>query len=177
MNAVVLKSLGHNIRILERSAPDVLESQAAGIRAGPDVHAIIERYVKNYEGYANTVDIMEFVDDQGNVVNTFPPAEAAHLTTWSTLYGMFKSSLLADTDGAVAVYETRKLVESVEKVGDKMGVIYWDLDNQISRKLTVDMVIAADGAHSTIRRALFPDLSPQYGGYVTWRRVVPENEV
>jgi 2-polyprenyl-6-methoxyphenol hydroxylase-like FAD-dependent oxidoreductase len=173
----VLKELGHNVHILERSAQDVLESQAAGIRAGPDVHTFIQKYVKNYEAYANTVDIIEVVDENGDVVNKFPPAEAAHFTTWSILYGMFKASLLDRTKITSAVYETGKLVEDVRQIEEKMSVTYRDLINQTTSNLTADLVIAADGANSTVRRTLFPELSPQYAGYVTWRGTVPEHEI
>jgi hypothetical protein len=44
----VLKSLGHNIRILEGSTSATLQSQAAGIRAGPEVLKFLENYVKDY---------------------------------------------------------------------------------------------------------------------------------
>ena len=177
MHAVILKELGHNVHILERSAQDVLESQAAGIRAGPDVHTFIEKYVKDYEAYANTLDIVEVVDENGDVVNKFPPAEAMHLTTWSILYYMFKTSLLESTKSISAVYDTCKLVEDIQQIGDKMSVTYRDLNDQSSSNLTADLIIAADGANSTVRRTLFPDLSSQYAGYVTWRGTVPENEV
>jgi len=71
MNAIVLESLAHNAHILERSSQDVLESQAAGIRAGPDAHSFIEKSFKCYEAYANTVDIIEVVDKNGDVTTNF----------------------------------------------------------------------------------------------------------
>lgn len=37
-----------------------------------------------------------------------------------------------------------------------------------------DLVIAADGINSTTRAALFPDVTPRYGGATSWRAVVED---
>ncbi|WP_126246885.1 FAD-dependent monooxygenase [Chitinophaga rhizosphaerae] len=37
-----------------------------------------------------------------------------------------------------------------------------------------DYLIAADGIHSAVRRAILPDVQPRYAGYTCWRCVVPE---
>ncbi|MFJ9740909.1 FAD-dependent monooxygenase [Streptomyces sp. NPDC101166] len=40
--------------------------------------------------------------------------------------------------------------------------------------LEADLVVAADGIHSAVRRALFPDHpGPVYSGFTTWRVVIP----
>jgi len=40
--------------------------------------------------------------------------------------------------------------------------------------LEADLVVAADGIHSGVRRALFPDHpGPVYSGFTTWRAVIP----
>jgi hypothetical protein len=75
MNGLVLKSLGHKTHILERSEPTTLESEAAGLRAGPEVHIIIDRYVKDHKSYAITTRKVEIVDGEGNVIMTFPPGK------------------------------------------------------------------------------------------------------
>lgn len=41
-------------------------------------------------------------------------------------------------------------------------------------ELTADLVVAADGIHSAVRRTLFPGHpEPRYAGFTTWRFVVP----
>ncbi|MGE7776864.1 FAD-dependent monooxygenase [Chitinophaga sp. NPDC101104] len=37
-----------------------------------------------------------------------------------------------------------------------------------------DYLIAADGIHSAVRRAILPEVVPRYAGYTCWRCVVPE---
>ena len=42
---------------------------------------------------------------------------------------------------------------------------------------TGDLLVAADGLHSTVRAQLLPELKPQYAGYVAWRGVVEQREL
>jgi 2-polyprenyl-6-methoxyphenol hydroxylase-like FAD-dependent oxidoreductase len=40
-----------------------------------------------------------------------------------------------------------------------------------------DLLIAADGLHSTVRAHFLPELAPRYAGYVAWRGVVEAGEL
>ena len=40
---------------------------------------------------------------------------------------------------------------------------------------TVSLVVAADGSASRCRQMFFPDIAPEYAGYVAWRGTVPES--
>ena len=44
-------------------------------------------------------------------------------------------------------------------------------------ELQADLLIAADGAQSPARRLLYPELEPQYAGYVAWRGTLPERDM
>lgn len=83
-----------------------------------------------------------------------------------------------DGDGA-ATYKTGHVVKDVKEVGEKVKVTYVDLKTGATGSMESDLVVAADGAQSTIRRKLCPEVSPEvspkYAGYVTWRGRVPES--
>jgi 2-polyprenyl-6-methoxyphenol hydroxylase-like FAD-dependent oxidoreductase len=45
-------------------------------------------------------------------------------------------------------------------------------------ELTADLVVAADGMHSTLRRQISPEFpEPRYSGYTTWRGIAPSGAV
>ncbi len=176
MNAIVFKNLGYRVHVLERSAPHALKSEAAGIRAGPEVHAFLERYVPDlHPDYAIAAKSVEIMDAKGDVTKKFPPNVPLRLTTWSAVYDMLKGALLSDCGGTpLATYQTRQLVRGVKEDGEKLLVDFCDLNTDSSKLLEADLVIAAEGAHSAIRKTLCPNKPLQYAGYVSWRGRVPE---
>ncbi|KAH3958444.1 hypothetical protein HBI24_119850 [Parastagonospora nodorum] len=178
MHGIILKENGFKVQVLERSAPEVLDSEAAGIRAGPEVHDFIEQHVRPSFDYAVTAEKAEIVDGDGNVVDELPFPDPLRLTTWKIIYDMLKGALLEAVNGQqVATYETRQMVQDVQLVGEKVEVKVLDLEKATSTSIEGDLVIAADGAHSAIRKKLCPEVKPQYAGYVTWRGRVPETAV
>jgi 2-polyprenyl-6-methoxyphenol hydroxylase-like FAD-dependent oxidoreductase len=61
-------------------------------------------------------------------------------------------------------------LERVEQ--DALGVTAIFADGSRARG---DLLIGADGIHSTVRRQFLSDLQPRYAGYVVWRAVVGEH--
>ena len=45
------------------------------------------------------------------------------------------------------------------------------------RRETGDLLVAADGYHSTVRNFLAPDIQPTYAGYVIWRGLAEEADI
>lgn len=63
-------------------------------------------------------------------------------------------------------------VTSVQNAGTHAAVSFNGPDGPW--QAGADVVVVADGVHSRLRRQLFPEHpGPAYGGYVTWRGVVP----
>lgn len=45
------------------------------------------------------------------------------------------------------------------------------------REVEADLLVGADGFRSTVRQALFPQVQPEYAGYVVWRGLVNEADL
>ena len=179
MHAIALKEIGHRVYVLEKSSRDVLTSEAAGLQAGQEVQKFITKYIKDVKPYSITpaANVIEVLNAKGSTINSIPVGNVMHLTTWNILFDIFKSSILDGTSSPQATYETDKLVQGVTYDGEKVLVTFTDTTTGLSDILKADIVIAADGGHSTVRKSVLPQVTPKYVGYVTWRGSVPERSV
>ena len=110
------------------------------------------------------------------------------MTTWDATY----YRLRANYDGLVSEYcseppdlsavEARGVYETgvrVVRVDDeknaegKLKVLAESVETGEQKRYEADVVIAADGSNSTIRRQLYPELKREEPGYVLWRGTVP----
>jgi 2-polyprenyl-6-methoxyphenol hydroxylase-like FAD-dependent oxidoreductase len=73
-------------------------------------------------------------------------------------------------------YETGKTVDDVTYDAKGLTVKHHDIEGRDS-ETRADLVIAANGCNSTIRKKLLAEIKPAYAGYVTWRGLVPEEQV
>jgi 2-polyprenyl-6-methoxyphenol hydroxylase-like FAD-dependent oxidoreductase len=60
----------------------------------------------------------------------------------------------------------------VEQRADHVTAIFAD-----GARAEGDLLVAADGLHSSVRGQLLPECRPQYAGYLAWRGVVDEDQV
>lgn len=67
---IALKSLGHNVTILERNPTALLHDQGAGIVAGGDTLAFFKRYVRSDRPLAVTSYKRQYLNKNGDVVHT-----------------------------------------------------------------------------------------------------------
>lgn len=174
MHAIVFQSLGHSVRVLEKLFAGQLQSQAAGLRVGPEVEAFIDKYIHPIEPFAITLNTISQSDRTGKIQSERTSREPLHLTTWGYLHRMLLNKLLSTSRGENSVFETEVKVENIRH---HEGKIQLDCRHQRKNALgkhEADMVIAADGAHSVVRQTLRQD-RPTYTGYVTWRGAVPES--
>lgn len=177
LHAIIFKHLGHHVHVLEKSSEALLQSQAAGLSVGPDVQKLINEYINPDKPYTKTSSLLEIVNIKGDVINTLSSGDVTHITTWSVLYNLLKSSFLEAGTVSLANYETDKHVQDVSYDGTKVAVAYTDTAAGTSNVLQADLVIAADGGHSAVRKMLIPGLEPRYAGHVTWRGAVPVSAI
>ncbi|KAH7384152.1 hypothetical protein DE146DRAFT_769854 [Phaeosphaeria sp. MPI-PUGE-AT-0046c] len=120
INGIVLKKIGFQVHVLERSATKSLESQAAGMRVGPEVCDFIQQYGRPSSEYFITAEMIEIMDGERNVEQKMPSPQPLRLTTWKIVYDLLKDTLLQSVDGEhVATYKTLQVVQNVDQAGNK----------------------------------------------------------
>jgi 2,6-dihydroxypyridine 3-monooxygenase len=158
--AVLLRDLGHQVDVFERSA-----SELQGRGAGIVVHEVSVRYlVENRIADIDALSLVSHhhvhVDAGGAVVHDDP--STYRYTSWNTLYrNLLRSLSPGRCHLGVAV------LGFTENAGDVIV--------ETTREMVAcDLLVCADGVASTARAILQPEALPTYAGYVGWRGTVDE---
>ncbi|KAI9675622.1 MAG: hypothetical protein M1817_000988 [Caeruleum heppii] len=186
---IVLRRLGHNVRIFERSPTPLLHDQGAGIVAGSELQAFFHNPQLNRVQRPFTVRsrLRQYLDVQGNVIHSEPTVQ--EMTSWDLVYHILKAGFFGVKSDYVQVplvseyddvppylyghtFETLRL----GKDGRKVEIDFVDKEGKHG-STKADLVIAADGSSSTVRKIFQPDIERKYVGYVALRGTVPENHV
>lgn len=182
--AIVLKRLGHTVRIFERNPTPLLHNQGAGVVAGDDTQAFFNRYDVTRRPIAVTSYLRQYLDLEGKQIHN--EATTWKMTSWDMLYYVLRANFdglksdYCEVPGPIdgegsGVYEYGHLVKSAKDLGDEVEIEYEDKDGKTG-KTTANLVIGADGPSSSLRKLMLPDVRREYVGYVAWRGTVPENE-
>jgi 2-polyprenyl-6-methoxyphenol hydroxylase-like FAD-dependent oxidoreductase len=163
--ALSLRRIGWTVQVCERIG-DELEGRGAGIATHPEMtqllHAAgIDRDVSRIGAF---VPSRRLYDGHGRVVEEIAAPQT--FTTWSFLRGVMRRAL---PDPCYA--GNRNVVRILEHDD---GLVAECEDGTL---LPADIVIAADGIHSTTRRQFLPDAQPRYSGYIAWRGLVEASEL
>lgn len=184
--AIVLKRLGHTVRIFERNPTPLLHNQGAGIVAGGDTLAFFKRYDRCGRDLAAGSIRRQYLNKSGEIVHKEDMPQ--NMTSWDLVYHMLR----ANVDGVKSDYcevpeeeDAREghvthlhghKVAGVEEKGNKV-VVKYETNEGKAGEMTADLVIGADGPSSTIRSMLAPDVERTYAGYVALRGTVREDSV
>ena len=187
---ILLKRRGHNVHILEQAA----SSKRSGLAAGVGLSLRVKGF---FETEDRLNDIPMGVPNE-NMLVLKPNLEVNYkipiqynMTTWDTAY----YRLRANFDGLKSdycpepppfnsngkegegFYDTGKQVVKVEDSGGQMVVVTENTVSGNTERHHADIVIAADGANSNVRRQLNPKLQREEPGYVIWRGTVQTSEI
>lgn len=190
-HGIMLKKLGHNVRILEQSVSATRESQAAGITAGPDAQTFLGEYDHCQSTHFLPSAGVKVFDKKlrGRIYSKVPLKN----TGWDVLYYRlranydgFKSEIVPDPPSTVsaeegkAAFDQGKRVTNIKQESDEFVIVEFDdlIDGRRGEH-RADLIIAADGANSVVRRLFLPSsqIKRPYAGYVAWRGTVAEREV
>lgn len=162
--AVWLASSGFTVDVLER-APGPLQDFGAGIVLHPSTSLfLVEHERLSLDALGLSVACLRYIGPGGEVMAESP--SRLRFSSYGTLYRRLREA--AERRGTR--YRSGTAVASVgsDDHGD------W-VELADGNRLRGELVVGADGVHSTVRRQLFPGVRPTWAGYVAWRGVIDES--
>jgi 2-polyprenyl-6-methoxyphenol hydroxylase-like FAD-dependent oxidoreductase len=131
---------------------------------------------------------MERMQKEGGVPRDYtqPVAEEHRvvMTTWAAVYQTLLQDIDVDSEidwktaseGRPRLRVGAKVEDAQYKDGTWTITYRSTATNRVETEIA-DILVAADGAHSTIRRVTLSDVAPSYTGVVAWRGRVPDGVV
>ena len=158
-----LAATGWRVEVLER-ASEPLEDRGAGIVLHPSTSRFLtEEQGLPLDDFSVGVEHLRYVGADGSVV-----AQSDSRLRFAA-YGALYRSLRQSLDDRSARYTHAAHVVAVHGNGPVVEVSLAD-----GRHRRAELVVGADGVHSTIRRLMLPEIRPEVAGYVAWRGVLDE---
>lgn len=162
--ATALRAAGWEVDVFERSASD-LDSRGGGIVLQPEVlRAFSFAGIAAHGALGVRSHDRLFLDRAGNVLSRQRMPQTQ--TSWNTLFATLRDHFPA------ARYHRGAALAGIEQDEHAVHATFAD-----GRQAHGQLLVGADGADSTVRKLLLPDIVPSYAGYVVWRGLVDENRL
>lgn len=162
--ANLLRDDGWDVVVYEKSAAP-LDGRGAGIVVhASTVRYLLERLRCDIDDISCPSTVLRYLAPDGSVVHEQP--SSYRFTAWNTLY----RNLLGG-------------IEDRHLLGHALCGLSADADGPVELRFAngavdrADLVVAADGFDSTVRRRLFGAVDAGYSGYVGWRGLVAESQL
>jgi 2-polyprenyl-6-methoxyphenol hydroxylase-like FAD-dependent oxidoreductase len=159
-----LRHAGWRVTIFERSR-EGLASRGAGLGTTRELAEALRRAGAHFDvSVAVPMNGYVWLDRGGRVV--YEEERYGAGSTWSRVYLPLRSGLPEE------MYRASMGLTRVEQDGATVTAIFSD-----GTRATGDLLIAADGNQSTVRRQYMPEVEPRYAGYVAWRGMMEERDI
>jgi 2-polyprenyl-6-methoxyphenol hydroxylase-like FAD-dependent oxidoreductase len=173
--ALSLLRAGYDVDVYERAS--VLAEVGAGVQISPNASRVLHG-LGLAEALART-GVKPLAWDQrrwddGRTLLRTPLAAPLEATFGFPHYQMHRADLLSALAAAVPterVHPGHRLVDVIER-GDRVEARFAN-----GAAVEADVLIGADGIHSTVRRVLFGPDDPRFTGCVAYRGLVPEERL
>jgi 2-polyprenyl-6-methoxyphenol hydroxylase-like FAD-dependent oxidoreductase len=162
--ANMLWRAGCDVTVHERIGEE-LSGRGAGIAAHPEMFDAFARAgvdIKDAIGTAVEERIVLARDGTVTLRHRLPQI----MCSWSSLLALLRAAFPQDR------YFAGMEFSRAEPLDGEVRAHFVD-----GSEIDADLLIGADGIHSTLRRQYWPVVKPQYAGYVAWRGMVPEAAV
>jgi 2-polyprenyl-6-methoxyphenol hydroxylase-like FAD-dependent oxidoreductase len=162
--ATTMLKIGWQVEVYERS-PSTLDSRGGGVVLQPDVLAALSFGGVDHDDALGvpSFDRIYLDRDDRVIQRSYMPQTQ---TSWNMLYGAMRRHLPPE------LVRTGHRFVKFEQDGTSVRVLF-----ENGHEAEADLLIAADGARSTVREQVMPGVRPTYAGYVAWRGLVPELEL
>lgn len=160
--ANLLRTIGWDVAIFERTKGD-LAGRGAGLGTRAELFDVMRRVGIDFDGSIGTeVRSRVGLNRSGATICEVPIRSVT--TAWDRIYRVLRTALPADS------HRAGMQLQSVEQDGRKVVARFAD-----GARAEGDLLVGADGIHSTVRRQLLPGLAPRYAGYISWRGVAEDD--
>lgn len=170
---IALREAGFDVAVYERYPQP--RPIGAGLTLWANALKLFRRYgmLDRLLADAGTCDYSEFRTAAGRTLARVSLQQLQQRYGLPTicLHRHIVADVLLDRFGDERLHLGKELV-AVENRGDRVLARFAD-----GETVAADLLVGADGIHSTVRAALFPDLSPGYDGQTVWRGMVAADEV
>lgn len=176
MHALVLRSIGRPVVVIEARSEQQLKARAAGLSVWPNAQKLLSEYIPGLDIAAITEHnkSIQILAGDGFLVGEIPVLDDVRTTGWNLVHELLLQACTSTTAGrgpAVRVLTSTTVLNIKE---EKTQMIVEILGNQGIQRIDASLVIAADGARSYVRSSVLPHIQPEYAGYVAWRGSFPE---
>ena len=158
--ANLLRTIGWNAIVFERAGGG-LAGRGAGLGTRSELFEVMRRIVDFDESIGVEVRSRIALDRSGTTICEV--SLQTIVTAWDRMYRALKAAMPPDS------YRSAMQLQRFEQDGRKVTAFFADRSC-----VEGDLLVGADGIHSTVRRQLMPELKPHYAGYVSWRGVAEE---
>jgi 2-polyprenyl-6-methoxyphenol hydroxylase-like FAD-dependent oxidoreductase len=178
MHALVLQSLGRNVRVFEARSHAQMGARAAGLSLWSHAQELVTKYIPHadLDAFAFRNREVHVLDGEGKLLSQRPVVDDVRTSSWAIVHDMLLKACIGchEEDGSISLEMGTRLCD-IKEEGDMMVVTIKDVEEKELR-VKAGLVIAADGARSFIRSRVLPAVEPKYSGYLAWRGAFPERD-
>ena len=164
MAGSLLHKAGWEVTVSERAVGD-LTGRGAGLGVSAELVDVMARAGVRFEPSAGVVQhALVWMDASGEIL--FEHRRSRMASAWARVYQPLRDALPA------GVYRQGKTLERVEQDSQSVTALFVDGSREEG-----DLLVAADGALSTVRKQYLPEVQPRFANYVAWRGLVEERDM
>jgi 2-polyprenyl-6-methoxyphenol hydroxylase-like FAD-dependent oxidoreductase len=157
--AHLLRNIGWDVAVFERAAGN-LGDRGTGIGTREELFAAMRRIgLTTNASIGIGVDGRVGLGPDGRVIHELPVR--AVTSAWSRIWRPLRQAWPDQC------YAGGKALIGIAQNDENVGAMFGD-----GSRAEGDILVGADGLHSTVRAQFLPELAPRYAGYVAWRGVV-----